>query len=138
MKADRDDMPEYLKPRKKEGPWKMLAIMSASGLVIWGLASVFGKHVEGQQPQGRLTITGDEERRPSYQARTPETSNQYRYQQQPQRANDDVLIIDRGAGATPETTPERQTAFHSQNYTPKGAANVVNFPVSSELPKESI
>ncbi|SFP42663.1 hypothetical protein SAMN05216601_11169 [Ectopseudomonas composti] len=136
MKADMDDMPEYLKTRKQEGPWRMVAIMAiGTGVVVGGL-SLFGggfidraktiasgdglrddigllqpqpKQQESARPQGAVA------RRETYTP--PQTFR-----------TEEPLVIERGGAYDPEPTqPERQTVFNDQNYRPQGAANVVSF-----------
>jgi len=144
MKADMDDMPEYLKTRKQESPWRMVAIMAiGTGVVVGGL-SLFGggfidsaktiasgdglrddigllqpqpKQQEGARPQGAVA------RRETYTP--PQTFR-----------TDEPLIIERGGVYDPKPTQsERQTVFNDQNYRPQGAANVVSFN-TAETPTE--
>ena len=136
MKADMDDMPEYLKTRKQESPWRMVVIMAIGTSVVVGGLSLFGggfieraktiasgdglrddigllqpqpKQQESARPQGAVT------RRETY------TPPQTFHPEEP-------LVIERGGAYDPEPTqPERQTVFNDQNYRPQGAANVVSF-----------
>lgn len=45
MKVDKDDVPDYLKPRKKQGPWRTLAVMGVGSAIFWGLVTVFAKPI---------------------------------------------------------------------------------------------
>jgi len=136
MKADMDDMPEYLKTRKQESPWRMVAIMAiGTGVVVGGLGLFGGgfidraktiasgnglrddigllqnqpKQQESARPQGAVA------RRETYT--TPQTFR-----------TEEPLVIERGGVYDPEPTqPERQTVFNDQNYRPQGAANVISF-----------
>ncbi|MGE8296488.1 MAG: hypothetical protein ACN6PH_13155 [Pseudomonas sp.] len=136
MKADMDDMPEYLKSRKQESPWRMVAIIAIGAGVVVGGLSLFGggfidsakKIASGEglrddigllQPQPKQQESGRPQgaiaRRETYNA--PQTF----------RSNE-PLVIERGGAYDPEPTqPERQTVFNDQNYIPQGAANVVSF-----------
>ena len=45
MKADREDLPDYLRPRTKQGPWRTLAVMVVGSAIFWGLVTVFAKPI---------------------------------------------------------------------------------------------
>lgn len=45
MRAEKDDIPDYLRPSKKQGPWRMLAILGVGSAIFWGLVTVFAKPI---------------------------------------------------------------------------------------------
>lgn len=139
MKADMDDMPEYLKTRKQESPWRMVAIMGiGTGVVVGGLTLFGGGFIEraktiasGEglrddigllqpQPQGKKIstqkVTYQEERNPLESL----------------KSDNNPLIVTKKHPETEQpqliewTEPEKQTVFNDQNYKPKGAINLVN------------
>ena len=135
MKADMDDMPEYLKTRKQENPWRMVVIMGLGTAVVVGAIGLFGggfaeraqRIANGQslsddigfmQPQPKQ----QERTRPQGVATTQQTYN-------PPQAlrNEEPLIIERGKTMNldqPRTA--KQTVFNNQNYEPKGAINIID------------
>jgi uncharacterized membrane protein HdeD (DUF308 family) len=45
MKSDWDDAPEHLRRRKKQAPWRFVAILGIGSVVIGALAFTFGKPI---------------------------------------------------------------------------------------------
>lgn len=135
MKADMDDMPEYLKTRKQESPWRMVAMMViGTGIVVGGL-SLFG----GGLIDRAKTIASGEGLRDDIGMLQPQPKQQESARPQgavarretyapPQTfRTEEPLVIERGGAYEPKPTPpERQTVFNDQNYKPKGAINLVN------------
>lgn len=120
VKADRDDMPEYLKPRKKEGPWRIVAVMWVVTFAGFGFVSLFDSGL-----MERSSLSGQrlqQDALPPVQAQ-PEARNPL----ESLSANSNSLIVRKGEEpptATPK--PEKQTVFTDQNYKPQGAINVVS------------
>ncbi|MDH1729862.1 hypothetical protein N5F00_10215 [Pseudomonas chengduensis] len=136
MKADMDDMPEYLKTRKQESPWRMVAVMAiGTGVVVGGLSLFGGGFID----RAKTIASGDGLRddigllqpQPKQQeSARPQGAVARRETYTPTQTfrTDEPLIIERGGVYDPEPTqPERQTVFNDQNYRPQGAANVVSF-----------
>jgi hypothetical protein len=146
MKADMDDMPEYLKTRTQESPWRMVAMMViGTGIVVGGLSLFGGGFIDRAK-----TIASGEGLKDDIGLLQPQPKQQEVAQPQgavardenytPQQTfrSDEPLIIERGGAYEPEPTQsERQTVFNDQNYRPQGAVNVVSFntPAANETPK---
>lgn len=135
MKADMDDMPEYLKTRKQESPWRMVAIIGiGAGVVVGGLGLFGGGFIDSAK-----TIASGDGLRDDIGLLQPQPKQQERARSQgavarretytpPQtlRTNE-PLVIERGEAYDPEPIQaERQTVFNDQNYRPQGAANVIS------------
>ena len=45
MKSNRDDAPDYLRSKKKPGPWRMLAILGVGSAITWGVIAMFAKPI---------------------------------------------------------------------------------------------
>lgn len=41
MKSDLDDAPDYLRSKKKPGPWRMVAILGVGSAITWGVIALF-------------------------------------------------------------------------------------------------
>lgn len=136
MKADMDDMPEYLKTRKQESPWRMVAIMAiGTGVVVGGLGLFGGGFIE----RAKTIASGDGLRedigllkpQPKQQeSARPQSAVAKRETYTPPQISrtEEPLVIERGGVYDTEPSqPERQTVFNDQNYRPQGAANVVSF-----------
>ncbi|TRO33936.1 hypothetical protein EQ831_18385 [Pseudomonas sp. ALS1279] len=136
MKADMDDMPEYLKTRKKDSPWRMVAIMAiGTGVVVGGLSLFGGGFIESAKKiasgDGLRDDIGLLQPQPKQQeSARPQGAVARRETYTPPQTlrTDEPLVIERGgAYDSKPTQPERQTVFNDQNYRPQGAANVVRF-----------
>ncbi|WP_234035835.1 hypothetical protein [Ectopseudomonas mendocina] len=66
MKSDCEDAPDYLRNKKKPGPWRMVAILGVGSAITWGVIAMFAKpividvdqlkqaiHVDGKPLPGR-------------------------------------------------------------------------------------
>lgn len=146
MKADMDDMPEYLKTRKQESPWRMVAMMViGTGIVVGGLSLFGGGFIDRAKTiasgEGLRDDIGLLQPQPKQQeVARPQGAVARRENYTPQQTfrSDEPLIIERGGAYEPEPTQsERQTVFNDQNYRPQRAVNVVSFntPAGSETSK---
>lgn len=45
MKTDRDDAPDYLRSKKKPGPWRVAAILSVGSAIAWTVITLFAKPI---------------------------------------------------------------------------------------------
>lgn len=136
MKADMDDMPEYLKTRKQESRWRMVAIMAiGTGVVVGGLGLFGGGFIDRAKTiasgNGLRDDIGLLQPQPKQQesARPPGVVARRETYTPPQISRtEEPLVIEMGGAYEPEPTkPERQNVFNDQNYRPQGAANVVSF-----------
>lgn len=144
MKADMDDMPEYLKTRKKDSPWRMVAIMAiGTGVVVGGLSLFGGGFIESAKKiasgDGLRDDIGLLQPQPKQQeSARPQGAVARRETYTPPQTfrTDEPLVIERAGAYEPEhTQPEKQTVFNDQNYRPQGAVNVVNFSAPT-IPNE--
>ena len=137
MHVDMDDVPEHLKSRKKGKALHFLGTMAVGTAVIGVLAAVASIEVPltrlpkiavVAEPQaGAVTNRTNSVEWPSYQ---PELS----HNSGAAYGNAESLENTR---AEPEQEPEskRQTVFNDQNYTPRGADNVLAFEEIKPEPK---
>ena len=135
MKADRDDMPEYLRPEKKKGHWPLLVAIGVVSAVAWVLATTYGKPIvidlakikESIQFDGRPVFEQAQThmQEPVSQPKGPS----YSQQQQQDRAT--VL-------ENVEVRQQKQVVFNDQNYQPKGAVNVSPFAQPSPRQQEGV
>lgn len=45
MKSNWDDAPDYLRSKKKPGPWRMAAILGVGSAITWGVIALFAKPI---------------------------------------------------------------------------------------------
>lgn len=124
MKASRDDMPEYLRTRKKAGPWRFLALLGLGSAIFWVLALMFGKEIIIDINQIKSGIRFAD--KPVFEAE-PEAP-------QVSALEERQVSVDRKAMALAEMLSAqkqpaiRQTSFNDQNYQPTGAINTIPAP----------
>lgn len=139
MKADMDDMPEYLKTRKQESPWRMVAIMGIGTAIVLGGLRLFG---EGFTDRAKTIASGvgvrDDIGLLQPQQKQQGISAPRAIQQEDRNALESLkseenrLIISKSKTRAEKPQliewekPEKQTTFNDQNYKPKGAINLVN------------
>jgi len=132
MRVGKDDVPDYLKPRKKQGPWHTLAILGVGSAIFWGLVTVFAKPLVIDVAQLKQAIHFDGEPIFSQQPAQPQQSPAEALQgndqdwirssqaQQTIQANRELEEWSRQRA---QETQERQTSFNDSNYKPKPIAN---------------
>lgn len=124
MKANRDDMPDYLRTRKKAGPWRFMAILGLGSAIFWMLALMFGKEIIIDINQIKSGIRFAD--KPVFEAE-PEAP-------QIPALEERQVSVDRKAMALAEMLSAqkqpaiRQTSFNDQNYQPTGAINTIPAP----------
>lgn len=139
MKTEWDDAPEYLRNRKKPGPWRFLAIMGIGSAVLSALAITFGKPIaldvvqikQGIHVGGKPWFSLEQERpMPStqssiarYETSAPPTQPQAKGQRPLSQAE-----IDWFDQASNRATERIQTSFSDDNYTPRPAINTMQPP----------
>jgi hypothetical protein len=148
MQADKDDMPEYLRSRKQEGPWKLAAMMGVGTAIVWGGICLFGKGFienanaikDGRKPLGEIAV--QQSPQPNHTQRAEVVRLEPYYPQQEWRGDEDVIITSSEAAyKEAPAAQEKQTTFNDRNYRPNGAVNVVSFNTASatdeieEIPK---
>ena len=136
MKANMEDMPEYLKTRKQESPWRMVAIMAiGTGIVLGGL-SLFGSGfidraktiASGEGLRDDIGLLQPQPKQQEIARPQGEVARRETYTPPQKFRPEEPLVIERGGAYDLEPTqPEKQTVFNDQNYRPQGAVNVVSF-----------
>lgn len=134
MHAEAEDMPEHLKSKKQEGPWRLVAIMGVGTAIVWGAITLFGKgFIDNansiKDGQGLPHDIGLTRTAPKGEGERTESVKQKRYYQPPRvQSVDEVVIRDsneKEEGGTADQ--EKQNTFNDRNYRPTGAVNVVSF-----------
>jgi len=133
MKADQDDIPEYIRNRKKESPWRFVAILGIGSAVFWALAMMFGKPIiiDINQIKNGIHVSGT----PWFNQEKEKTVEQTQYYQTPpppkpiratvrhEPIQEKIELLEKPLKI--ETPPEKQTVFNDRNYKPSGAKNIV-------------
>lgn len=134
MRAEKEDMPEYLKTRKQESPWRMVAIVAiGTGVVVGGLSLFGGGFVENAKTiasgVGLKEDIGLLQPQPKQQGISTPRATQQEDRNPLESLNNDnnpLIVSKHKPQALEEKAPERVTVFNDQNYKPKGAINLVN------------
>lgn len=140
MRSDWDDAPEYLRSKKKDSPWRFVAILAIGSVVLLGLAALFadpiaqdinpiqsGTHVTGKtwfnqepaepaQPVSESSLAQYDTPKPSA---APEAKGQRPLTQ---------AEIEWFEAASARTIERKQTSFSDENYTPRPVANTMQPP----------
>lgn len=148
MKSDWEDAPDYLRSKKKPGPWRMVAILGVGSAITWGVIAVFAKpivinvdqlkqaiHVDGkplfsQQP-APLSYSEPEEnlRLPSIPLDPPAQRVAYEPVSQPQPYASMEWTEEEKARAIASS----QNVFSDKNYTPKQPASTYTPPATHRI-----
>ncbi|MGA4445857.1 hypothetical protein ACPA0O_01040 [Ectopseudomonas chengduensis] len=134
MKVEWDDAPDYLRSKKKPGPWRMVAILAVGSAITWGVIAMFAKpivinvdqlkqaiHVDGkplfsQQPAPQPYSEPEEPiRLPSIPIDSPAQRVAYEPVSQPQPYASMEWTEEEKARAIASS----QNVFSDKNYTPK-------------------
>ncbi|MEQ9727949.1 hypothetical protein ABRP29_20135 [Pseudomonas sp. WHRI 8822A] len=137
MKVDKDDVPDYLKPRKKQGPWRTLAILGVGSAIFCGLVAVFEKPIMIDVVQLKQSIRFGGEPIFSQQAAQPQQPSAEALQgkdqdwirsSQAQQSIQANRELEEWSRQRAQETQERQTSFNDSNYKPKNAVNTYAAP----------
>lgn len=135
MRADQDDIPEHIRTRKKESPWRFVAILGIGSAIFWGLVTLFAKPVviDIAQIKKGIHVSGT----PWFNQEQAKPAEPTQYYQPPAQPKPTRATVQR------ELTPEEiewfdeasknaerkiQTSFNDQNYQPRGAVNSIPPP----------
>jgi hypothetical protein len=148
MKSDWDDAPDYLRSRKKPGPWRMVAILGVGSAITWGAIALFAKpividveqltqaiRVDGKpllSPQpAPQTYSEPEEpiRLPSIPIDPPAQRFVHQSANQPQPYASIVWTEEEKARAIASS----QNVFSDKNYTPKQPASTYTPPATHRI-----
>ena len=140
MRSDWDDAPEYLRSKKKDSPWRFVAILAIGSVVLLGLAALFadpiaqdinqiqsGPHAPGktwfnQEPTEPARAVSE----PSlaqYDTLEPLAAPEAKGQRPLTQAE-----IEWFESASARTIESKQTSFSDENYTPRPVANTMQPP----------
>lgn len=124
MKANRDDMPDYLRPKKKAGPWPFLTLLGLGSAIIWMLVLMFGKEIIIDINQIKSGIRFAD--KPLFKA-APEVPQAPALQERRVTVDPKAMALAEALSAE-ERPAVRQTSFNDQNYQPTGAINTIPAP----------
>lgn len=132
MRIDKDDVPDYLRPRKKQGPWRTLAMLGVGSAIFWGLVTVFAKPIVIDVAQLKQAIRFGGEplfsQQPAQSQQPPAEALQGNDQDwirssQAQQTIQASRELEEWSRQRAQETHERQTSFNDNNYTPKQPVN---------------
>jgi len=155
MKAEREDMPEYLR-KKKKGPWRALAIIGVGTAITAGVIIALGKPIvidvaklkESIRVNGKPLFEAQEDeysvRAEKFLTDTEEEKlkqrmliDEYRqeqYRKEIDRQMEEQARLEQQKRQAAEQSKEKQTVFNDRNYVPRGADNVNQF--SQQRPQQ--
>lgn len=125
MRAERDEMPDYLRPTKKKSHGRLIIITAAISAIAWGLAMTYGKPIVIDVAKLKESIyfggkpVFDQIQRPVQQTPAPIQEASYTAQSKPQNHTAILENI--------EVRQQKQNVFNDQNYQPQGANNTSPF-----------
>ncbi|QFT22352.1 hypothetical protein FIV02_12290 [Pseudomonas sp. THAF187a] len=144
MKANKEDIPDYIRSKKKPGPWRMVAILGVGSAITWGVIALFAKpivinvdqlkqaiHVDGkplfsQQPAPQPYSEPEEPiRLPSIPVDPPVQDVQPYKQTQA-----DIEWAEKSKAMAIERI---RNSFNDNNYTPKQPANTYTPPAIQQV-----
>lgn len=146
MKSSWDDAPDYLRSKKKPGPWRMVAILGMGSTITWGLIALFAKpivinvdqlkqaiHVDGKplfskQPAPQLY---SEPEAPSIPIDPPAQ----RVARQPVNQPQPYALIVWTEEEKARAIASAQNVFNDNNYTPKQPASTYTPPAAHRIAK---
>ena len=140
MRSGWDDAPEHLRSRKKDSPWRFVAILGIGSVVLLGLAALFadpiaqdinqiqsGTHVTGKawfnQEQTQPTHPASEPSIAQYDTPKPSAAPEPKGQRPLIQAEIECLET-----ASARTIKRKQTSFSDENYTARPVANTMQPP----------
>jgi len=124
MKARRDDVPEYLRTRKKAGPWRFLALLGLGSTISWALALMLGKEIIIDVNQIKNGIRFAD--KPVFEAE-PQAPQAPALTERRVTVDQKAMALAEALSAK-EQPAIRQTSFNDQNYQPTGAINTIPAP----------
>lgn len=135
MKAEKDDMPDYIRsPRPKPSPWRMpIFILIGSG-IVWAFMLTFARPIVIDIDRLRNSIRYADQPAPKPVVSTPaETIQRLPVEPTYEQRQADAMVFTEQPKAISKPSPApkpaiRQTSFNDQNYTPTGAHNSIQPP----------
>ncbi len=140
MRTDWDDAPEYLRTKKKDSPWRFVAILGIGSVILLGLAALFAEPIaqDINQINSGTNVTGktwfnQEQAEPAqpvsehslaqYGAPEPSAAPEAKGQRPLTQAE-----IEWFEAASARAIERKQTSFSDENYTPRPVANTMQPP----------
>lgn len=140
MKSDWDDAPEYIRSKKKDSPWRFVAILGIGSVVLLGLAALFAEPIaqDINQIKSGTNVTG----KTWFNQESTEPTNFVSEPSLGQYGTQEPSAAPEAKGQRPLTQAEiewfeeasaraierKQTSFSDENYTPRPAANTMQPP----------
>ncbi|MGA6099191.1 hypothetical protein ACPESN_15150 [Stutzerimonas marianensis] len=140
MKSEWDDAPEYLRSKKKDSPWRFVAILGIGSVVLLGLAALFAEPIalDINQIKSGTNVTGKTwfNQEPTASANSVSEPSLAQYDTQESSAAPEAkgqrplteAEIDWFEAASARAMESKQTAFSDENYTPRPVANTMQPP----------
>ncbi|AHL74611.1 hypothetical protein CH92_05675 [Stutzerimonas stutzeri] len=140
MRSEWEDAPEHLRSRKKDSPWRLVAILSIGSAILLGLAALIAEPIalDINQINSGTNVTGktwfnQEQAEPAqpvsepslaqYDAPEPSAAPEPKGQRPLTQAE-----IEWFEEASARTIERKQTSFSDENYTPRPVANTMQPP----------
>lgn len=140
MRSDWDDAPEYLRSKKKDSPWRFVAIVGIGSVILLGFAALFAEPIahDINQIQSGTNVTGkiwfnQEPTEPAHpvsepslaQYATPEPSAAPEAKGQRALTQAEIEWFE---AASARAIESKQTSFSDDNYTPRPTVNTMQPP----------
>lgn len=134
MKSDWEDAPDYIRYKKKESPWQMVAILGVGSVITLGLIALLAKPmvIDLNQLKQGIRIGGQpifsQQRAQTYSAplhTIKEVPAPFEPAPQVARTPLSQADIEWSKKQAQFAVERMQNAFNDNNYTPKGATNIV-------------
>lgn len=135
MRSDWEDVPEHLRSKKKQGPWRFLAILGIGSAVIAALVLTLGKPIvlDMNQIKQGIHIGGkpwfnQEPSQPMQPVSRPSVASYETPTSAPQQRQLSQEEIEWFEAASARAIESKQTSFNDENYTPRSTVNTMQPP----------
>jgi hypothetical protein len=148
MKSHWDDVPNYLRSKKKPGPWRMVAILSVGSVITWGVIALFAKPIVIDVDQLKQAIRVDgkpllrpqaapqrysEPEEPIRLPSIPIDPPAQRVENQPVNQHQPYASIVWTEEEKARAIASSQNVFSDKNYTPKQPASTYTPPATHRI-----
>lgn len=123
MKAEKDDMPEYLRSPRKPAPWTLLIIVGIAAATAWTVGMQLKNPIHMAKPSFNQEQKKAEIVR--YRPAPPPAPEPIKANAQRRLSTAEIEWFEQAAR---EGEQRRQTSFNDQNYQPRGAVNSIPPP----------
>jgi len=140
MKPDWDDAPEYIRSKKKDSPWRFVAILGIGSVFLLGLAALFAGPIaqDINQINSGTNVTGKTwfNQKPTEPTHAVSEPSLAQYGTAKLSATSEAkgqrpltqAEIEWFEEASARTIERKQTSFSDENYTPRPVANTMQPP----------